>query len=114
MPQAADKFPITKKRKVYISLDRSFVHKQTEIQLETVPLFYMVIRAMRRASRLQCKGVPSFPSYFKTLGIEYRSDDVIKMKFVKLWDLLSYSERTTSKTPTRQKLAIRGKLSLRY
>ena len=46
--------------------------------------------------------------------IEYRSDDVIKMKFVKLWDLLSYSERTTSKTPTRQKLAIRGKLSLRY
>ena len=34
--------------------------------------------------------------------IEYRSDDVIKMKFVKLWDLLSYSERTTSKTPTRQ------------
>ena len=46
--------------------------------------------------------------------IEYQSDDVIKMKFVKLWDLLSYSERTTSKTPTRQKLAIRGKLSLRY
>ena len=46
--------------------------------------------------------------------IEYRSDDVIKMKFVKLWDLLSYSERTTSKTPTRQKLAIWGKLSLRY
>ena len=45
---------------------------------------------------------------------EYRSDDVIKMKFVKLWDLLRYSERTTSKTPTRQKLAIRGKLSLRY
>ena len=43
--------------------------------------------------------------------IEYRSDDVIKMKFVKLWDLLRYSERTTSKTPTRQKLAIRGKLS---
>ena len=46
--------------------------------------------------------------------IEYRSDDVIKMKFVKLWDLLRYSERTTSKTPTRQKLAIRAKLSLRY
>ena len=46
--------------------------------------------------------------------IEYRSDDVIKMKFTKLWDLLRYSERTTSKTPIRQKLAIRGKLSLRY
>ena len=44
---------------------------------------------------------------------EYRSDDVIKMKFVKLWDLLRYSERTTPKTPTRQKLAIRAKLSLR-
>ena len=42
------------------------------------------------------------------------SDDAIKMKFVKLWDLLRYSERTTSKTPTRQKLAIRGKLSLSY
>ena len=50
----------------------------------------------------------------KISQIEYRSDDVIKMKFVKLWDLLRYSERTTSKTPTRQKLAIRGKLSLRY
>ena len=46
--------------------------------------------------------------------IEFRGDDVIKKKFVKLWDLLRYSERTTSKTPNRQKLAIRGKLSLRY
>ena len=46
--------------------------------------------------------------------IEFRSDDVIKKKFVKLWDLLRYSERKTSKTPTRQKLAIRAKLSLRY
>ena len=46
--------------------------------------------------------------------IEYKSDDVIKMKFVKLRDLLRYSERTTSKTPTRQKLAIRGQLFLRY
>ena len=50
------------------------------------------------------------------LRMKYRVPkcDVIKMKFVKLWDLLSYSERTTSKTPTRQKLAIWGKLSLRY
>ena len=46
--------------------------------------------------------------------IEYWSDDLIKMKFVQLCDLLRYSERTTSKTPTRQKLAIRGKFSLRY
>ena len=50
----------------------------------------------------------------KLMNIEYRSDDVIKMEFEKLWDLLRYSERTTSKTPTRQKLAIWGKLSLRY
>ena len=58
-------------------------------------------------------GFPAM-SGWKCLGIEYRSDDVIKVKFVKLWDLLRYSERTTSKTPTRQKLAIRAKLSLRY
>ena len=32
--------------------------------------------------------------------IEYQSDDVIKMKFLKLWDLSGYSERTISKTPT--------------
>ena len=35
-------------------------------------------------------------------------------KFVKLWDLSRYSERTTFKTPTRQKLAIRDKFSLRH
>ena len=59
-----------KKRKVYISLNRSFVHKQNrDIQLETRPLSYMVIRAMGRASSLQCKGVPSFLRYFKTLSI---------------------------------------------
>ena len=46
--------------------------------------------------------------------IEFRSDDIINMKFVKLWDLLRYSERTTVKTPTHQKLTIRGKLSLRH
>ena len=40
--------------------------------------------------------------------IEYRSDDVIKMKFAKLWDLLRYSEKPPSKTPTREKLAIRA------
>ena len=32
--------------------------------------------------------------------IEYQSDDVKKMKFLKLWDLSGYSERTISKTPT--------------
>ena len=32
--------------------------------------------------------------------IEYQSDDVIKMKFLKFWDLSGYSERTISKTPT--------------
>ena len=40
--------------------------------------------------------------------------DVIENEIVKLWDLLRHSERKTSKTPTRQKLAIWGRLSLRY
>ena len=39
--------------------------------------------------------------------------DVIKMKFLKLWDLSGYSERTMSKRPTCQNWAFRGKLSLR-
>ena len=39
--------------------------------------------------------------------------DVIKMKFLKLWDLSGYSERTMSKRPTCQKWAFGGKLSLR-
>ena len=49
-------------------------------------------------------------------AIEFYSDDAIKIKFVKLWDLSQYSERTSSKWPTCQKLAFRGKLSrsLRY
>ena len=40
--------------------------------------------------------------------------DVIKIKFVKLWDLSGYSERTTSKRPTCPKLALWSKLSLKY
>ena len=40
--------------------------------------------------------------------------DVSKIKIVKLWDLSGYSERTTSKTPNCQKLALWRKLSLRY
>ena len=39
--------------------------------------------------------------------------DVIKIKFLKLWDLSGYSERTMSTRPTYQKWAFRGKLSLR-
>ena len=37
--------------------------------------------------------------------IRYRvpKSDVIKMKFLKLWDLSGYSERTMSKRPTCQK-----------
>ena len=45
--------------------------------------------------------------------IEYWSDDSIKTKFPKLWDLSGYSERTMSKRPTYQKWVFRGKLSLR-
>ena len=36
----------------------------------------------------------------KVAAIEFYSDDVIKTKFVKLWDLSGYSERTSSKRPT--------------
>ena len=36
--------------------------------METGLPFYVVIRATRRSRRLQCKGVPSFLSYFKTLS----------------------------------------------
>ena len=39
--------------------------------------------------------------------------DVIKMKFLKLWDLSGYSERTMSKRPSCQKRTFGGKLSLR-
>ena len=35
---------------------------------ETGPPFFVVIRATRRSSRLQYRGVPSFLSYFKTLS----------------------------------------------
>ena len=56
------------RRKVYTSLNRSFVHKQNKDSTGDVTAIYMVIRARRRASRLQCKGVPSFLRYFKTLG----------------------------------------------
>ena len=32
--------------------------------------------------------------------IEFYSDDVIKIKFMKLWNWLKYFERTTSERPT--------------
>ena len=37
--------------------------------------------------------------------------DVIKIKFVKLWDFSWYYEGSTSKRPTCQKLAFQGKVS---
>ena len=40
--------------------------------------------------------------------------DVIKFRFLKLWDFLGYFERTTSERPTCEKLALWGKLSRRY
>ena len=40
----------------------------------------------------------------KGATIEYLSDEVIKMKFRKLWDLSGYSERTMSNAPVYQKL----------
>ena len=54
-------------------------------------------------------------TYIRNYGINrVLKCDVTKNKFVKLWDLSRYSEKTTSKTPTCQKLEFRGKLSLRY
>ena len=37
----------------------------------------------------------------------------MKIKFLKLWDLLGYFERTTSERPTYQKLALSGLLIIR-
>ena len=39
----------------------------------------------------------------RTLPDRVLKCDVIKMKFLKLWDLSGYSERTMSKRPTCQK-----------
>ena len=50
--------------------------------------------------------------YFSSVCLQ--RDGVIKIKFVKLRDLSRYSEKTTFKMPTCQKLAFRGKLYLRY
>ena len=36
--------------------------------------------------------------------------DVIKMKFLKLWDLSGYSERTMSKRPYLPKMSISGQI----
>ena len=45
-----------------------------------------------------------------SVHIEFQIDDVVKIKFLKLWNLLGYFERTTSERPTHQKLALCGKL----
>ena len=58
----------------------------------------------KREERLQ-----PFPSSHRPPRAFYFSDyrvlkcDVIKMKFLKLWNLSGYSERTISKRPTCQK-----------
>ena len=44
--------------------------------------------------------------FSKCLCSRVLKGDVIKIKFVKLWDLSGYSERTTSKRPTCQKLTL--------
>ena len=59
-----------------------------------------MLHGRKTVLRLMANKPFQVPILAKADGIEFRSDDVIKMKFVKLWDLLTYSERTTSKTPT--------------
>ena len=46
---------------------------------------------------IQPRGVPRGRLVPKPFAIEFESDDVIKSKFVKLWDLSKYFERTTSR-----------------
>ena len=41
--------------------------------------------------------------------MKFRLDDITKIKFLKLWDLLGYFERTTSERLTCQKLALWAK-----
>ena len=54
-----------------------------------------------------------FPS--RILSVKgFLSDEIIQIKFVKLWDFSGYSKRKTPKRPTYQKLAFHGKLSPRY
>ena len=49
-----------------------------------------------------------------TESIEFHSDDVIIIKFVKVWDLSEYFERTTSERHTYKTLLLWGKLSWRH
>ena len=75
-----------------LEIDAVQLHSVTEIAPESL-MFLSVNRSPIRMRVLKC--------------------DVIKMKFLKLWDLLGYSERTMSKRPICQKWAFLGKLSLR-
>ena len=54
-----------------------------------------------------------FPSRILSV-MGFLSDEIIQIKFVKLWDFSRYSKKKTPKRPTYQKLASQGKLSLRY
>ena len=94
--------------------DFSFTKENNGISFDDTSVSHATVKDATGKVCMLVKIVFDVKSAFCLIPIEYRSDDVIKMKFVKLWDLLRYSERTTSKTLTRQKLAIRAKLSLRY
>ena len=55
------------------------------------------------------------PFCSRTLSVMgFLSDEIIQIKFVKLWDFSGYSKRKTPKRLTYQKVAFQGKLSLRY
>ena len=65
--------------------------------------------AKKRSLAGLTREIPSGKETFSCpLGLRALSDrvlkcDVVKMKFLKLWDLSGYSERTMSKRPTCQK-----------
>ena len=65
-----------------LEIDAVQLHSVTEIAPESL-MFLNVNRSPIRMRVLKC--------------------DVIKMKFLKLWDLSGYSERTMSKRPICQK-----------
>ena len=61
-----------------------------------VPIILPALQPCNKAYGIQSTNKMAFKS-------EYSSNDVIKMKFLKLWDLSGYSDRTMSKRPTWQK-----------
>ena len=81
-------------------------------RLRVVPHFFSGI--VEREKRERAWKSPHAVCSTRLLGNRVLKRVVIKTKFLKLWDLSGYSERTMSKRPICQKWAFLGKLSLRW